>query len=85
MLQAKRPRLQICALSALPGLKDTQVPEDSTKEKSAQYTTAGEEGKEVLRLTRTGIQTNTETPLVKPSTAAAQPKQHGLHFRKNGR
>lgn len=77
--------LQICALSALVGLRDTQVPEGSTKEQSAQYPAKGEEAKEVPRLSRNGIQTNTETPLVKPSTAAAQPKQHGLHPRKNWR
>lgn len=87
MLQAKRPtfRLQMCALSALAGVKDTQVPEDSTKEQSAQYPATGEEGKEVPCLTRTGIQTNTETPLIKPLTAAAQPKQYGLHPRKSWR
>lgn len=72
----------LCPVSTA-GLKDTQVPEDSTKEQSAQYPATGEESKEVPHLTTTGIQTNTETPLVKPFTAAAQPKHHGLHPSKN--
>lgn len=73
-LQGKRPtfRLQDCALSAPAWLRDAEDPVGSPREHSAQYATASEEGNEVPRLTRSGMETNTETAVVISSTATAQ-------------
>ena len=73
-LQGKRPtfRLQICALSAPAWLRDAEDPAGNPRERSAQYATASEEGNEVPWLTRSGMETNTQTAVVISSTATAQ-------------
>lgn len=73
-LQEKRPtfRLQICALSAPAWLRDAEDPTGSPREHSAQYETASEEGSEMPQLTRSGMETNTETFVVVSPTATVQ-------------